>query len=215
MRVNAAAVAARALSRSLACSDALTFSTHSHRFHLQSVTHLNRRKRHEPADDDPRTMWSPAAVAGRLSSSTWLVVVLLCAITLRVVAAGATITSQMSPRVVQTQYAILPHPNGISIGSADFAGLTVAVQTQYGRLRGVLVSIADPTSSGQPARRVEVYLGLQYASLLGGRLRFMPPTGPMEKWDGGPQRSILARIFSSSRPCLVSGDNISTRCASV
>lgn len=98
----------RALSRSLACSDALTFSTHSHRFHLQSVTHLNRRKRHEPADDDPRTMWSPAAVAGRLSSSTWLVVVLLCAITLRVVAAGATITSQMSPRVVQTQYAILP-----------------------------------------------------------------------------------------------------------
>jgi len=107
------------------------------------------------------------------------------------------------------------HPNGISIGSADFAGLTVAVQTQYGRLRGVLVSIADPTSSGQPARRVEVYLGLQYASLLGGRLRFMPPTGPMEKWDGGPQRSILARIFSSSRPCLVSGDNISTRCASV
>lgn len=142
----------RALSRSLACSDALTFSTHSHRFHLQSVTHLNRRKRHEPADDDPRTMWSPAAVAGRLSSSTWLVVVLLCAITLRVVAAGATITSQMSPRVVQTQYAILPHPNGISIGSADFAGLTVAVQTQYGRLRGVLVSIADPTSSGQPRR---------------------------------------------------------------
>jgi len=44
------------------------------------------------------------------------------------------------------------HPNGISIGSADFAGLTVAVQTQYGRLRGVLVSIADPTSSGQPRR---------------------------------------------------------------
>ena len=58
------------------------------------------------------------------------------------------------------------------------------IETQYGRLRGVLVSIADPTSTGQPARRVEVYLGLQYASLLGGQLRFMPPTGPMEKWDG-------------------------------
>jgi len=72
------------------------------------------------------------------------------------VAAGA-ITSQMSPRVVETQ---------------------------YGRLRGVLVSIADPTSTGQPARRVEVYLGLQYASLHGGELRFMPPNGPMEKWDG-------------------------------
>lgn len=71
--------------------------------------------------------------------------------------AAAAITSQMSPRVVETQ---------------------------YGRLRGVLVSIADPTSTGQPAHRVEVYLGLQYASLLGGQLRFMPPTGPMEKWDG-------------------------------
>ena len=31
---------------------------------------------------------------------------------------------------------------------------------------------------------METYLGLQYASLLGGQLRFMPPTGPMEKWDG-------------------------------
>jgi len=116
---------------------------------------------------------SPAGVADRrrLTRSLWtvltsslpcLVVVLLGGIarpptSVAVAAAGATITSQMSPRVVETQ---------------------------YGRLRGVLVSIADPTSTGQPARRVEVYLGLQYASLLGGRLRFMPPTGPMEKWDG-------------------------------
>ena len=110
-------------------------------------------------------MWSTvrALPAGArtlpLSSSTvwstsWLVVVLLGCIS--PVAAGA-ITQQMSLRVVETQ---------------------------YGRLRGVLRSIADPTSTGQPARRVEVYLGLQYASLLGGQLRFMPPTGPMEKWDG-------------------------------
>jgi len=86
-------------------------------------------------------------------TAAWLVVLVSCITSL---AAGA-ITSQMSPRLVQTQ---------------------------YGRLRGVLVSIADPTSTGQPARRVEVYLGVQYASLLGGKLRFMPPTGPMEKWDG-------------------------------
>lgn len=91
-----------------------------------------------------------------LSSIVWIawLDVLGC---ITATAAAAAITSQMSPRVVETQ---------------------------YGRLRGVLVSIADPTSTGQPARRVEVYLGLQYASLLGGKLRFMPPTGPMEKWDG-------------------------------
>lgn len=53
------------------------------------------------------------------------------------------------------------------------------LETQYGRLRGVLVPSPDPRLSP-----VEAYLGLQYASLLGGQLRFMPPTGPMEKWDG-------------------------------
>lgn len=53
------------------------------------------------------------------------------------------------------------------------------LETQYGRLRGVLVPSPDPRLPP-----VEAYLGLQYASLLGGQLRFMPPTGPMEKWDG-------------------------------
>jgi len=106
-------------------------------------------------------MWStirplPAgAHALPLSSSTsCLVVVLLGCIS---PVAAVAITKQMGSRVVETQ---------------------------YGRLRGVIKSIADPTSTGQPARRVEVYLGLPYASLLGGQLRFMPPTGPMEKWDG-------------------------------
>jgi len=31
---------------------------------------------------------------------------------------------------------------------------------------------------------VESYLGLQYGTLLDGELRFMPPTGTLEKWDG-------------------------------
>lgn len=56
---------------------------------------------------------------------------------------------------------------------------TRVVETQYGRLRGVLFPSPD---SRLP--QVEAYLGLQYASLLGGQLRFMPPTTPMEKWDG-------------------------------
>jgi len=81
---------------------------------------------------------------------------------------------------------------------------TRVVETQYGRLRGVLITLpplpfppirpgsegvpVDASSSGaagadtsHQARRVEAYYGLQYASVLGGELRFMPPTGPMEK----------------------------------
>ena len=58
------------------------------------------------------------------------------------------------------------------------------VETQYGKLRGVLHTLPARTGSGGlPAPRVETYLGLQYASLLGGELRFMPPTSPLEKWD--------------------------------
>lgn len=53
------------------------------------------------------------------------------------------------------------------------------IDTQYGRLRGDLVTLPYP---GLP--KVEVYRGLQYASVLEGQLRFMPPTGPMEKWEG-------------------------------
>ncbi|ELT99094.1 hypothetical protein CAPTEDRAFT_145251 [Capitella teleta] len=52
------------------------------------------------------------------------------------------------------------------------------VQTQYGPLRGVLKTL--PNSH---LHDVEAYMGLQYASLLNGDLRFMPPTSPMEKWD--------------------------------
>jgi len=53
------------------------------------------------------------------------------------------------------------------------------INTQYGKLRGVLVTLPNRHLS-----LVEAYLGLQYASVLGGELRFMPPTSPMETWDG-------------------------------
>ena len=52
------------------------------------------------------------------------------------------------------------------------------VMTQYGELRGVLVTLPN----GLP--QVEAFQGLQYASILGGDLRFMPPTSPMQKWKG-------------------------------
>ena len=187
MRVNAAAAAAaaRALSRSLACSDALTFSTHSHRFHLQSVTHLNRRKRHESADDDPRTMWSPAAVAGRLSSSTWLVVVLLCAITLRVVAAGATITSQMSPRVVQTQYAILPT-------QTVFRSVRPTSQGSRSRSRpstGVSAAFSSPSPTRRRAgSRVGVRVRISVLARVWVGVRIRGPD--VERAAGPPRRSL-------------------------
>lgn len=52
------------------------------------------------------------------------------------------------------------------------------VETQYGKIRGILVTLPNRNLPS-----VEVYMGLQYASLLGGELRFMPPTSSMEKWD--------------------------------
>jgi len=65
------------------------------------------------------------------------------------------------------------------------------VATQYGRLRGVLsaVPVSFPAdAAGGPdvpaGGLVESYLGLQYGTLLDGQLRFMPPTGTLEKWDG-------------------------------
>jgi neuroligin len=67
--------------------------------------------------------------------------------------AGKVVPLQMSPRVVDTQ---------------------------FGKLRGVLLTM--PTARGGVAT-VELFSGIQYASLLGGDLRFMPPTGPMDKWD--------------------------------
>lgn len=53
------------------------------------------------------------------------------------------------------------------------------ITTRYGKLRGALVQFES-----SHLRPVEAYSGLQYASLRKGRLRFMPPTSPLEKWKG-------------------------------
>lgn len=75
------------------------------------------------------------------------------------------------------------------------------VETQYGKLRGVLVTVPSSSvsassaagggsSSGAGSQQqqqpglVEVFMGLQYATLLGSDLRFMPPTSTIEKWEG-------------------------------
>jgi len=57
------------------------------------------------------------------------------------------------------------------------------VTTRYGQQRGILVTL--PVSPGvSPLPPVEAYLGVDYGSLLGGELRFMPPTSPVTRWDG-------------------------------
>jgi len=83
---------------------------------------------------------------------------------------------------------------GAAAGSPHQLGAQMSprvIQTQYGKLRGVLaavpVSFPGDTADGPGVLGgglVESYLGLQYGTLLGGELRFMPPTGTLEKWDG-------------------------------
>jgi carboxylesterase type B len=56
------------------------------------------------------------------------------------------------------------------------------IHTNYGNIRGALVEF--PVSASGQLRPVECFLGLQYAAVLKGQLRFMPPTSPQEKWKG-------------------------------
>lgn len=71
--------------------------------------------------------------------------------------------------------------------STSQMGPTV-VETQFGRLRGVAINLPNKNLP-----QVEVYFGLEYASVLKGELRFMPPTGSLEKWDG-------VRVAGNFRP---------------
>jgi len=92
------------------------------------------------------------AVADDVRSTMVIALVIVVATQRWTVVSGKVLATQMSARVVATQ---------------------------YGKLRGVLVTL-----SNRRLPLVEAYLGLQYASLLGGDLRFMPPTSTTEKWDG-------------------------------
>lgn len=53
------------------------------------------------------------------------------------------------------------------------------VDTKYGRIRGMFWDFQEANTLP-----VEVYYGIQYGSIMKGSLRFMPPTGPTETWDG-------------------------------
>ncbi|ESN98334.1 hypothetical protein HELRODRAFT_127337, partial [Helobdella robusta] len=53
------------------------------------------------------------------------------------------------------------------------------VATKYGKMRGLLIT----SQHGMKMEPVEAYLGLEYASLLDGQLRFMPPNPPTVYWS--------------------------------
>ncbi|KAK3589981.1 hypothetical protein CHS0354_035007, partial [Potamilus streckersoni] len=56
------------------------------------------------------------------------------------------------------------------------------VSTKYGKVRGALVEF--PNTAKVQLSPVEAFNGLQYASLRDRYLRFMPPSSPLELWDG-------------------------------
>lgn len=80
------------------------------------------------------------------------------------------------------------------------------VTTQYGRLRGILV-----TEPEKDMPQVEAYLGLEYASLLGGELRFMPPTSPVGKWNGVKPALKFKPVCPQRLPDLTKTAKISPR----
>ncbi|KAL3846952.1 hypothetical protein ACJMK2_017892 [Sinanodonta woodiana] len=56
------------------------------------------------------------------------------------------------------------------------------VSTKYGKLRGALVEF--PNTASVQLKPVEAFSGIQYASLRNRGLRFLPPIGPVERWNG-------------------------------
>lgn len=85
-----------------------------------------------------------------------------------------------------------------SVGAAGQQMSPRVRQTQSGSVRGLLLTPLGSDKGG----RVETYLGVQYASLLGGELRFMPPTSPTDTWQGVREARTLAPVCPQGRPDL-------------
>ena len=101
---------------------------------------------------------------------------------------------QLPPSPMRCRWTSTSTAVGAAAGSPHQLGAQMSprvIQTQYGKLRGVLteVPVSFPADNADApdvlsGGLVESYLGLQYGTLLDGELRFMPPTGTLEKWDG-------------------------------
>ncbi|KAK3589970.1 hypothetical protein CHS0354_034997 [Potamilus streckersoni] len=62
------------------------------------------------------------------------------------------------------------------------------IKTRYGDIKGVLAEFSNPKF-----KPVDSYRGLQYGTTFGGRMRFMPPASPLERWK-------YTRLTFSMRP---------------
>jgi len=103
----------------------------------------------------------PPASSSFLPYHTWL---LTCSLHLLIVAVFMTslIADDVSAKLFSTQMS------------------QRIINTNHGRLRGLLITLPNQTLPP-----VEAYLGLEYASLRGRELRFMPPTvSRTHPWDG-------------------------------
>lgn len=112
-------------------------------------------------DNTQRFLMSFPTAVKRPPFKGWMLVILLLVSMLLNPVHTKVFSTQMSPRIVDTQ---------------------------YGRMRGLLVTLQN-----DHLHSVDAYLGVQYASLLDGDLRFMPPTSPMERWD-------TVRVFMKFKP---------------
>lgn len=61
-----------------------------------------------------------------------------------------------------------------------------AVSTRYGECKGMIKQL------GSKLQPVEIFNGFQYASTKSYKMRYMPPTGSLEKW-------LSVRVFSYRR----------------
>jgi len=78
------------------------------------------------------------------------------------------------------------------------------IDTAHGRLRGLLINLPNRTLPP-----VEAYLGLEYASLRGRELRFMPPTvGRSGPWSGVRTALKFRPICPQPVPTHVASDRL-------
>lgn len=76
----------------------------------------------------------------------------------------------------------------IVYAAQDFTTGKREITTRNGKLRGLHIEFTNAKLGP-----VEAFLGLQYGTTRGGRLRFMPPSSPLENWKG-------TRVAVSHRP---------------
>ncbi|ESO01178.1 hypothetical protein HELRODRAFT_127427, partial [Helobdella robusta] len=80
------------------------------------------------------------------------------------------------------------------------------IETKNGKIKGLLLTLTDK-SLGQ----VEVYYGIQYASLSGSQLRFLPPTVSNVRWDNIKPHVSIQPVCPQNLPDIKTSDETVSR----